>query len=218
MGVDVDIARIGGKGVKLDDTDKQAVSVYGKGTNEGDTPIKTSSDGGVFVVFNTTSTPSDGASNSCIAFKNQNDTTTYKLAVLNHVFNNSTWDRLRGNADFTILSSAVRNATTVSADQTNYNATGVTIILDVTAVPRTDTITLDIEIKDSITGKYVSILTGSAISAIGTYVYQVGRGIADGQSKFDAIEQVALNRTWRVKITHSAGTNFTYSVGGCYIL
>ncbi|MCL6542045.1 MAG: hypothetical protein K6T87_15930 [Roseiflexus sp.] len=129
-------------------------------------------------------------------------------------FNGTNWERVRGNLDITVLSSAVRSSTTNSSDFINQNGRGLKVVFNITAVPGTDTVTLSIEGKDPLSGVYYTIFSGAAESSIGTKVYTIYPGIP-------IVENVSANdilpRTWRVKVTHSAGTNFTYSVGASVI-
>ena len=116
--------------------------------------------------------------------------------------------------EVTLLASAVRAAANTSADQENWDAKGVVIVLDITSVPTTDTITLTIQGKDPASGKYYTILAGAAQVAAATVVMRVYPGLT-------AISNLtfgdALPNHWRVSIAHSAASNFTYSVGASYL-
>ena len=147
--------------------------------------------------------------------KNYIGTVTHSRMV---VFNGDAADRLRGNTVGTLLASAARTATTSSADQTNYNAKGIIVVFDVTSVPGTDTVQLKVQAKDPASGKYIDMVTGTAESAAGTYVYAVYPGIGDKNTILDNYEELPLPRTWRVQVVHSAATSFTYSVGVMYVL
>lgn len=138
--------------------------------------------------------------------------------ALTHGFNDSTWDPIRNNVELTLLSSAARTATTNSSDQINYNAKGAIIFFDITAVPLVDTVTLSVEGKDPVSGKYFTLLEGSALSTTGQRLYAIYPGVADTDTKFDAFEEMPMPRTWRVTVTHSGIGSFTYSVGAAMIL
>lgn len=114
------------------------------------------------------------------------------------------------NRGGTIYESAVRAATVTSGDVANDVYRGIHLIVDVTAVPGGDTITPKIQGKDVTSGKYYDILVGAAISSTGTNVLKVYPGIG---ASANAAASDMLPRVWRVVVTHSAGTNFTYSVG-----
>ena len=135
-----------------------------------------------------------------------------------YLYNGVSGDRLRNNVVRTVLASAARTATTASADQTNYNHKGIFVVFDVTAVPGTDTVQLKLQAYDGASGKYVDLLTGTAESAVGTYLYGLYPGIGDKNTIFDNYEEIMLPRTWRVQIVHSSTTSFTYSVGVAYVL
>lgn len=108
-----------------------------------------------------------------------------------------------------IFASAVRAATTNSAVFTNYTSRGGHIVIDVTAVPGIDTVTPSVQAFDPISGKFYDILVGTALVATGTVVLKVFPGIA---SSANASANDFLPLNWRVVMTHSALTNFTYSV------
>lgn len=106
--------------------------------------------------------------------------------------------------------SGVRSATFVGDDNPRVpGAQGITVVLDVTAVPGIDTVTLSIEGKDDVSGKYYTVLQAAARVATGTDVLNVAPGIAVTANQ-SASAQVPP--VYRVKVTHSAGSNFTYSV------
>ncbi len=117
------------------------------------------------------------------------------------------------NANQVALAAAARTATTASADFANPGWRGAHVIMNVTAVPGGDSITLNIQGKDPVSGNYYAILTGLAETTTGTKVYKVYPGI--GASANAAANDI-LPQIWRVSITHSAGTSFTYSVSYFY--
>jgi len=115
------------------------------------------------------------------------------------------------NVEGTLLASAVRAATNFTADQVNPNARGVRVSYNITAVPGTDTITVQIQGKDPVSGNYFTILAGAA---------QVATGQKPDLIVYPGVTATAnvavsepLPRTWRVNVVHSAASNFTYSVG-----
>lgn len=114
------------------------------------------------------------------------------------------------NRTGTILTSAARTATTNGQDMSNDIYAGVTVILDITVAPGVDTVTLTVQGKDPASGKYYTLLAGAAESATGTKTYTVYPGIAVTSN---VSASTVLPRIWRVIVTHSAGTSFTYSVG-----
>lgn len=114
------------------------------------------------------------------------------------------------NQAVTVLASAVRSASLNSADLKNYAGRGVTLTVDVTAVPGTDTVTFTLQGKDPASGKYYTILASAAVSTTGTFQLRVYPGLT-AAANLTASDVLPLD--WRVAVSHSAGTNFTYSVG-----
>lgn len=107
--------------------------------------------------------------------------------------------------------SAVRAATLIGADnQKAPGNRGVKVLLDVTVAPGIDTVTLAIDVKDQVSGKYIQVLAAAARVAAGTDVLTVypGGPVTVNVSANDSVPDI-----YRVRVVHSAATNFTYSVG-----
>lgn len=115
----------------------------------------------------------------------------------------------------TIFTSSARTATTTSPDFTLGHAGFGRFTIDVTVVPGVDTVTLSVQGLDRASGKYITHLATTAISATGTTQLEIGPSIA-------AAANVSANKllpeTFRVVVTHSAATSFTYTVGAEYVL
>lgn len=114
------------------------------------------------------------------------------------------------NRNGTLFASAARTATTNGQDMSNDSYKCVVVVLDLTVVPGGDTVTLTIQGKDVLSAKYYTLLAGSAEAGTATKTYSVCPGMTVLANVSAA--QV-LPQTWRVIVTHSAGTSFTYSVG-----
>ncbi len=116
---------------------------------------------------------------------------------------------MSANRSQVLLDSAVQATTVSTDDQHNYGYLGAHIVIKVTAVPGVDTVTPSIEAVNPVDGTYYTLLTGPAISTMGTTVLKVFPGIAvvANVSASDFLPQ-----GWRVTLTHSAGTDFTYSI------
>jgi hypothetical protein len=130
-------------------------------------------------------------------------------------------DAVRNNLQFSLLASAVRNASTQTATQTNYNARGVMLFLHVTANAATET--LQVSVGQDIATSPSNIANFSALAAAnGVCCYVVYPGavetIAVASSLGMEVQALPLPRNWYVFITHSAGGNWQYSLTGCYIL
>jgi hypothetical protein len=108
-----------------------------------------------------------------------------------------------------VLGSASRSGTTTSQTFNNYEHRGAHVLIDVTVAPGTDTVTPKIQGYDPTTDTYYDILVGSAIDATGTTVLKVYPGIA---AVANGSASDFLPTAWRVVMTHSAATDFTYSV------
>jgi hypothetical protein len=135
------------------------------------------------------------------------------LIALAAVLGEARAQTLDQNTVFLLLPSAVRTATTNSADQANPAWRGGHVIMNVTAVPGVDSITMNIQGRDPVSGTYYTILQGLAETTTGIKVYKVYPGIT---AAANASASDILPSLWRVSITHSAGSNFTYSVGYFY--
>lgn len=122
----------------------------------------------------------------------------------------NTEDLTQENRALTVLASAVRAATNNSADQKNRDAKGLHVIIDMTAVPGVDTVTFTIQGKDPLSGKYYTLLASAAIAAVSTVVLKVYPSLT---AAANLVASDVLPTDWRVLATHSAATNFTYSVG-----
>lgn len=133
-------------------------------------------------------------------------------------FNDTTWDRWRNNVDVEFLASAARTSTTNSADQTNYNARGVMVTLNITAVPGGDTIHLRIQWRHSASGFYRNLLIDASQSAIGLRTVIVYPGVGAVADGVQTTRGFPLGRVWRVRVDHSGSGSFTYDVNGTYIV
>ena len=123
------------------------------------------------------------------------------------------------NTYLPVLKIAARTATTTSDDIDNRYARGVLVTLDVTALTGGASITLSIEAKDIVSGKYEALLTAStAVTATGTHSYLVYPGAGAASDDIVQTASFPLPRIWRVKVTHADNTSVTYSVGANLIL
>lgn len=107
------------------------------------------------------------------------------------------------------LASATRSASSNGDDIKKIpGMRGVKVVLDITTVPGVDTVTMTIQGKDPVSGKYYTILASAALVAVATTVYTVfpGAPVSANVSANDTIPDI-----YRLIFTHSAGTNFVYS-------
>lgn len=151
----------------------------------------------------------DGTSNNIVFMPDQNAVAKL-LGMAQYQYNGTTWDRVRNNLDAATVGITAAGVTTTQTgtDQTNYNARGVTVILDMTNVG-TGSVTLSIQGKDAVSGKYFTLLTGAAVVTNSTNVYVVYPGVTVAANA--AVSQ-PLPRTWRVVVTANNANATTYTV------
>lgn len=78
----------------------------------------------------------------------------------------------------TVLPSAARTVLYAGADINVQYAREIDVILDITVnAGSSAALTISIKGKDSVSGKYYTLLASAAISAVGTTVYKVGVGL-----------------------------------------
>lgn len=158
----------------------------------------------------------DGTSNTLGFAASVADGTTARLAAnVTYHFNETTWDRVRGNTEGTVLPSAARTASINSADLVNYNARGVQVIIDATAIVATPSITVTIKGKDSLSGKYYTLLASAAITTVSTTLLTVYPGVTATANV--AASQI-IPRTWRVEVVAADADSITYSIGVNYVV
>jgi len=107
-----------------------------------------------------------------------------------------------------LIAAGVKTATNNSGDVVRTTEQAAHFVINVTAVPGVDTVTPKIQGKDAL-GNYYDILVGTAIVATGITVLKAGAGI--GQLANLAAADV-LPDIYRVLMTHSAASNFNYTV------
>lgn len=122
--------------------------------------------------------------------------------------------------DFIVIApSAARTVTYSPGEQpANYKHRGVLLVVDLTAVAATETITPAIDFYDDISGKWINLITGTAIGSNGTASYLVYPGVGTAAAGITKVAGFCLPRRWRVTITHSASGAHTYSVGAHLLL
>lgn len=170
-------------------------------------------------IGNTTLAGASGAQGVISTGANSNDAngTANNLlytAGYNLLFNGSTWDRMRNNMEGALIASASRTASSSTSIQTNHNARGVILALDVTAVPVTSE-TLTIEVKISVNGQTSQAIALYTIpNTIGKYFLMVAPELVEKDGATLKVKQVSalLPRSWYTVITHSAASAWTYSL------
>lgn len=108
-----------------------------------------------------------------------------------------------------MYASEARTATPTAPQIVTEHADMLVVVIDVTAVDLTPSVVPTIDGLDPVSGQWFNLLTGAAITAIGTTVLRVGRGATavSNEAANDAIPFVT-----RVVMTHADADSITYSV------
>lgn len=145
-------------------------------------------------------------------------TTVPSKAILMGISDGSNIRPFSGNLQGTLLASAARTASTTSATQTNYNARGVIISLDITAASGSGGLAVRLWTLDPVTQKiFYFVAAPTSILATGTYGYEFYPGssaaVAAGTALINQRSSVVLPRSWGVYVIHADGSSYTYSLG-----
>lgn len=137
-------------------------------------------------------------------------------------FNETNWDRWRGNTEGLILATAARTASTNSSLLKNYNARGVAIDLMVTGNPGNSE-TLQVRVRannPTLADDANPIAVFAAVSAVNSiYRYFIYPGASDLLASTGVFcQSLPLPRTYYVQIVHSGSGSWTYGVEYAYIL
>lgn len=185
------------------------VYIGGKDGSGNVQPLKTTTAGGVYLGRDVSAATLD--TRTTVTLTDGNDNVAYgPLGVAMAGLNGTTFNTWRTNQAVASLASAARTAS-ANADVTVHNGRSLMVILNITATPNnSETLTVSIRAKDSISGNYVTLLTGSPITASvinaslpNTTQMQLGVGLS---------VNTALARTMNVLVTHSSTGSWTYSV------
>lgn len=100
-------------------------------------------------------------------------------------------------------------------DLQNVNATGLTVVVDITAITGTSpTLTVTIQGKDVASGKYYTILAGAALTATGTTVMRIYPGIT--QTNTNVLASLTVPEWFRISYTIGGTTPaVTATIGVC---
>ncbi|WP_407310490.1 hypothetical protein [Desulfosporosinus sp. SB140] len=143
------------------------------------------------------------------------------VAQFNQDFNGATWDKQRGNTELTLLASAARTSSTVSPTQTNYNAKGIIVWINVTAASGTGGLQVIVQGGHPLIGGYAPWLTAApaAITSTGVrgYAFYPGISTVAGTGINVAINGI-LPRTFSVLVQHGDSSSYTYALGASLIL
>jgi hypothetical protein len=111
----------------------------------------------------------------------------------------------------TALASLARTATNSTTDFANYGHQGLIVIFDVTAVHASGSdIKCKIEGKDTVSGKYYTILESASVTTVSTNIYRVNPQLTAGAN---LIAKDMMPTDFRFTMTHANANATTYSVG-----
>lgn len=120
-----------------------------------------------------------------------------------------------------LLESAARAATTSGPDVISHvEEAGALLLLNVTAAPNNEeTLTVQVEAKDEISGSYVPITTfaaqkkGSELQADTLLAFTVAPGAVETTATANhEVQGLPIPKVWRAKVTHSGAGSWTYSL------
>ena len=110
----------------------------------------------------------------------------------------------------TLLASAERTATTNTDDiSVPGGIRGVRVVIDVTAITDTPSVVPKIRAKDALSGQYIDLLEGAAITGTGTTALVVYPGTA---AVANEVADLPLGSIFRVSLEHADTDAITYSV------
>ncbi|TAK33754.1 MAG: hypothetical protein EPO21_11780 [Chloroflexota bacterium] len=177
-----------------------SVALRGKGVKEGDTPVDV---------------------NGWNLADSQGNRMGLHVLATQWGFNGSTHDRWRNNHEVTALANAARNTDVYSGDLVNYNARGIIILLDVTAVgaPAGQIDQLKVQFKAP-SGVYQAFHAWGTlgINAPGVKAFQIYPGAAS-TSSWTGTLQALVPRTFRIGVLNANQLDsITYSVTVAFIV
>lgn len=180
---------------------------------------------GFIAIAGSTNTNTDGQSNQSTPISldisqigdqtvtmggNDGVTAPTMLQILTGFYNGATIDQARGNMDtITIINASNVTTTQTSGLQTNYNARGAIIVLDMIDASASPSITLSVLGVEPVTGTTWTILTGVAVTANGASVYRIYPGLIPISN---ATVNDILPRSWQIQVVANNANSATYMV------
>ncbi|MDE2097981.1 MAG: hypothetical protein KGL39_12080 [Patescibacteria group bacterium] len=139
------------------------------------------------------------------------------LSVAN-MLNNGTgggaqWDRHYNNIQGTLLASAARTTTTISPTQTNFNAKGVILFLNVTAASGTGGLQLSLA-ASAPSGATADLTMGkaTAVTATGRYALVAYPGATTASNDIKLALADPVPRSWYSYVQHNDSSSYTYAL------
>lgn len=111
-----------------------------------------------------------------------------------------------------VLPTLARTATpdTFEYELDSSRASGLIVVVDVTAIVTAPSITVKIDGVDRASGKLFNLLTSAAITTVSTVVLRVHPQLT---AAANLIAKDQLPPVWRITSTHGNANSITYSVG-----
>lgn len=119
----------------------------------------------------------------------------------------------RVNRTISILGSAARTTLQTGTDQVNDNYSGVEVVVDITGYTAGG-LTITIQGKDEVSGKYFTLLTSAVLAAAATTRLVVYPGVTVAAN---LAVSTPLSRIFRVNVAVSDATSITYSIGAALL-
>lgn len=124
------------------------------------------------------------------------------------------------NQALTLLPSAARTVGVASPTQTNLSCSTVLIFVNVTVASGTGGLDIHLQAMDTISSTWGDIAEFNAsvkITTTGLYIISWGPGCVS-TGKFNAQGQGILPQTWRINVTVSDSSSYTYSISAQVII
>ena len=109
----------------------------------------------------------------------------------------------------TVYASAARTATPTAVVINTRRASGLYIVIDATAITASPSVVPTIDLVDSVSGKFVNLVTAAAVATVSTVMLRIGRGLT---AAANATVLEFLPDQVRVTMTHGDADSITYSV------
>lgn len=149
----------------------------------------------------------------------QGNPTTPPVAAFGALYNETNWDRYRGNTTRSLEASSAKTASGQTAALTNHNARGIMLFVNVSAITgTTPTLAVRLQAQDLVSSGWVDIpgAVTASITATGLTLLTIYPGVVEvANQRISA----PLPRVFRV-VWAIGGTSpsFTFSVAGQFIL
>lgn len=146
---------------------------------------------------------------------------SYSVAAMGQtfVYNGTNWDRARGNTQGTLLASAARTTSQTSGVQTNYNARGCIMVLNVTAVSGTGGLKVSFQASAQSSGAFFQMNADpTTVTAVGKYSYVLYPGIGSPVGQVTQTTNMVLPRSWYGYVSHVDSSSYTYQLEYLLIL